>query len=148
MNTLFIDTHGDFIFLAIYKNDKILIEKEIYEKKDHSTVCFPTLVGLLSDANLDIHDIHDLPNRLFNNKQPSFRFIPSFVVGIPVLRATLAFNLLIPNARFHEKLSPGIFIFCPIAVIPINSTCLFENKDPPSHPTSIDPFAKSEKHKS
>ena len=60
MNTLFIDTHGDFIFLAIYKNDKILIEKEIYEKKDHSTVCFPTLVGLLSDANLDIHDIHDL----------------------------------------------------------------------------------------
>ena len=54
MNTLFIDTHGDFIFLAIYKNDKILIEKEIYEKKDHSTVCFPTLVGLLSDANLDI----------------------------------------------------------------------------------------------
>ena len=32
------------------------------------------------------------------------------MVGIPVLRATLDFNPLIPNARFHEKLNPEGFL--------------------------------------
>lgn len=39
---------------------------------------------------------------------PIFLSIPESDVGIPVVRATFCVSLVIPNALFHEKLSPGI----------------------------------------
>ena len=39
---------------------------------------------------------------------PIFRSNPAFDVGMPVIRATRCFIFVIPNARFHEKLRPGM----------------------------------------
>ena len=39
---------------------------------------------------------------------PIFRSIPAFEVEIPVVLAIRCFIFVIPNARFHEKLRPGI----------------------------------------
>jgi len=47
---------------------------------------------------------------------PILRSIPDFVVGIPVFRATLLFNPLIPSSLFSENenpyfpLNPNIFL--------------------------------------
>lgn len=60
MNTLLIDTHSDFIFLAIYQNGKLKLKKEIFEKKDHSTICMPLLLELLKSSNLKLDDINEL----------------------------------------------------------------------------------------
>ena len=48
---------------------------------------------------------------------PIFRSMPDLVVGIPVVRAILCFNLVIPNALFREKLTPGIFVLVMISVM-------------------------------
>ncbi len=60
MNTLLIDTHADFIFLAIYQNQEIKYKKESKEKKDHSTICMPLLIELLSESKLNINQIDDI----------------------------------------------------------------------------------------
>ena len=60
MNTLFIDTHADFIFLGIYKDNQLINKVEVFEKKDHSTICMPSLVKLLSDSRLTIQEIDDV----------------------------------------------------------------------------------------
>jgi hypothetical protein len=39
---------------------------------------------------------------------PIFRSTPAFEVGMPVALAILCFVCVIPNARFHEKLRPGM----------------------------------------
>jgi len=54
---------------------------------------------------------------------PTFRCIPCFVVGIPVRLANLCFSPVIPNARFHEKLSPGMIdFFLPMVLLTNNIT--------------------------
>lgn len=40
--------------------------------------------------------------------EPIFRSSPAFDVGMPVSRANCCFACVMPNARFHEKLRPGI----------------------------------------
>ena len=42
---------------------------------------------------------------------PIFRSTPARDVGIPVVRATCCFALVMPSALFKEKLRPGIFVF-------------------------------------
>ena len=41
-------------------------------------------------------------------KPPTFRSIPAFEVGMPVLRAMFCFAFVMPSALFHEKDNPGI----------------------------------------
>lgn len=41
---------------------------------------------------------------------PIFFSNPDFVVGIPVSFAIRCFTFVMPNARFHEKDTPGILI--------------------------------------
>lgn len=89
MNTLLIDTHADFIFLAIYQNDKLIIEKEITEKKDHSTLCFQALIKLLSDAHAEIQDINDLIVVIGPGSFTGVR------IGVTIAK-TLAYTLKIP----------------------------------------------------
>jgi hypothetical protein len=35
--------------------------------------------------------------------------MPALLVGMPVRRAICRFRAVMPRARFHEKLTPGIF---------------------------------------
>ena len=43
---------------------------------------------------------------------PILRSNPVLVMGMPVVRLMLCFTFVIPNARFHEKLRPGMSDFC------------------------------------
>lgn len=43
-----------------------------------------------------------------NIQLPIFRSTPFFDVGMPVARLMSCFIFVIPSARFHEKLSPGM----------------------------------------
>lgn len=43
---------------------------------------------------------------------PIFRSIPDLDIGMPVARLIFCFTFVIPNARFHEKLMPGMSDFC------------------------------------
>lgn len=47
----------------------------------------------------------------FNISLPILRSKPCLVIGTPVARAISCFTLDMPTARFHENVSPGIFIF-------------------------------------
>ena len=44
MNSLLIDTHSDYIYIAIYQNEKLSYEKKIEDEKEHSRITIPTLV--------------------------------------------------------------------------------------------------------
>lgn len=59
MNTLFIDTHGSKIVLAIYEQDRL--QKKI-EKKDieHSRICIPSLNELLEQCKKRLEDINEI----------------------------------------------------------------------------------------
>jgi hypothetical protein len=48
------------------------------------------------------------PNNIFSIAPPIFLSTPAFDVGMPVTRAIFCLSLVIPKARFHEKLNPGI----------------------------------------
>ena len=53
-------------------------------------------------------------------KRPSFAWRPDRDIGIPVLREMNRFNLVMPSARFQEKVSPGpSFIFLSLHIVQI-----------------------------
>ncbi len=89
MNTLFIDTHGEKILLAIYQEEKLCFKKEGSESQNHSTICMPLLTDLLAEANLLIQDIDDI---IVVNGPGSFTGVR---IGITIGK-TLAFTLKIP----------------------------------------------------
>ena len=86
MNTLFIDTHGEVVVLAIYRDEKLMKKKESKERKDHSTICMPLLVELLTESKLDIKDINDI---VVVNAPGSFTGVR---IGVTIAK-TLAFTL-------------------------------------------------------
>ena len=49
-----------------------------------------------------------LPNSIFIIAPPIFLSTPALDVGMPVERDMFCLSFVIPNARFHEKLNPGI----------------------------------------
>lgn len=53
-------------------------------------------------------NIHFLPVSSLKMALPIFRCTPAFEVGIPVARAIRCLTCVTPNARFHEKLRPGM----------------------------------------
>lgn len=61
---------------------------------------------------------HFFPNRVFSIVLPIFRWSPAFEVGIPVSLAIFCLILVMPSARFSEKLRPGIGVeFLPILFV-------------------------------
>ena len=64
------------------------------------------------------HCTHFFPNSVFNITLPIFRSTPALEVGMPVFFAISLFTCVMPNARFHEKLRPGMGDdFFPIAIL-------------------------------
>jgi hypothetical protein len=49
-----------------------------------------------------------LPNSFLRKKPPTFLSSPVFDVGIPVVRETFCFSLVMPRALFREKERPGM----------------------------------------
>ncbi len=89
MNTLFIDTHGEMVVLALYKSERLIKKKEGTERQDHSTICMPLLVELLTEEKITIHDINDI---VVVNGPGSFTGVR---IGVTIAK-TLAYTLKIP----------------------------------------------------
>ncbi len=60
MITLYIDTHDIDLVIGLFKDGKTINIKEVKGAKDHSSTTMPTLVDLLKESNLDIHDVNDI----------------------------------------------------------------------------------------
>ena len=57
-------------------------------------------------------------SRVLRKILPIFLSIPTFDIGTPVVRLMFCFIFVIPNARFHEKLRPGMGDdFFPIVIL-------------------------------
>lgn len=57
-------------------------------------------------------------SRVLRKILPIFLSIPTFDIGMPVVRLMFCFIFVIPNARFHEKLWPGMGDdFFPIVIL-------------------------------
>lgn len=76
--------------------------------KDNTSLCIPYFgqVGILANTG----SYYFLLNNIFKIAPPIFLSIPDRVVGMPVFCVKARFIFVIPNARFHEKLTPGIFV--------------------------------------
>ena len=61
-----------------------------------------------SDSCSHTRMFYFLPNKAFQIALPIFRSTPAFDVGMPVALAIFCLICVMPKARFHEKLSPGI----------------------------------------
>ena len=68
------------------------------------------------------HRIRSIRNLMI--EFPILRSIQAFDIGTPVVLLICRFTFVIPNARFHEKLRPGISVdFFPICFVH-NFLCL------------------------
>ena len=107
MNTLLIDTHDRELLLAIYKDEKLKWKKEIKEQLDHSTVCMPSLVALLNEASLTIHDINDI---VVVNGPGSFTGVRLGVTIAKILSYTLQIPIRsITSLELYEYPSDAIY---------------------------------------
>ncbi|MBR1679118.1 MAG: tRNA (adenosine(37)-N6)-threonylcarbamoyltransferase complex dimerization subunit type 1 TsaB [Bacilli bacterium] len=89
MDTLYIDTHDTSVVLALYKDEILVSKKEIENSRAHSEITIPTLVSLLEENHITIHDISDI---IVVNGPGSFT---GERLGVTIAK-TLAYTLNIP----------------------------------------------------
>ena len=58
--TLFIDTHDKNILIIVYKNGKIINQKNIITINKHSEVAMPAIDEILKESNIDVSDISNI----------------------------------------------------------------------------------------
>ena len=101
MYTLFIDTHSNKIILVLYKDNKILVKKEVETKQSHSVTTMPILIETLRDANIDIKAVKEI---LVVNGPGSFTGVR---IGVTIAK-TLAFTLQIPIKTLSSLLIKAV----------------------------------------
>ena len=89
MDTLYIDTHDTSVVLVLYKDEILVSKKEIENSRAHSEITIPTLVSLLEENHITIHDISDI---IVVNGPGSFT---GERLGVTIAK-TLAYTLNIP----------------------------------------------------
>lgn len=89
MNTLYIDTHSEFVEIGLFQNNKLtkMIHNENVLK--HSVSIMPSIDSLLRSLSLTIHDISDI---LVINGPGSFTGVR---LGVTIAK-TMAFTLRVP----------------------------------------------------
>lgn len=89
-----------------------------------------TIIKIHSAILTEFIHIYFFPNNNFNKIFPSFRSIPLFEVGTPVLRAKLCFALVIPIALFNEKENPKFLLMIKFLICYTFNVCInsFGNK--------------------
>lgn len=60
MHSLYIDTHNEDIVIALFTDEKLQKVKKITEKLDHSRLCMPTIISLLKECRLNVHQLSDI----------------------------------------------------------------------------------------
>lgn len=88
MFTLFIDTHGELIIVALYNEDK-LIKKEQISEYSHAVFLAPMIDSILKENNLTVRDIKDI---VAVNGPGSFTGLR---IGLSAAK-TLAYSLNVP----------------------------------------------------
>lgn len=88
MFTLFIDTHGELITVALYNEEK-LIKKEQMSEYSHAVFLAPMIDNILKENNLNVKDIKDI---VAVNGPGSFTGLR---IGLSAAK-TLAYSLNIP----------------------------------------------------
>lgn len=89
MLSLFISTYNSFVIIGLYKNGKIISNKEIESEKGHSMILVPTIENVLKEHNLLPKDLSQI---VVVNGPGSFTGVR---LGITVAK-TLAYTLNIP----------------------------------------------------
>lgn len=89
MYKLFIDTHGNDVLIAIYKNDLAIKYSIVPSEQNHSTNTIPTIEKLIDELNLSIRNIDEI---IVVNGPGSFTGVR---IGVTVAK-TLAYTLNIP----------------------------------------------------
>ncbi len=89
MYTLFIDTHGSKVVLALYKDGKILDHIEDTSPSKHSEITMPNLKKILDQNAINVHDIGEI---IVVNGPGSFTGVR---LGVTIAK-TLAYTLDIP----------------------------------------------------
>lgn len=89
----------------------LLLAERLALSSPIASVCLPHPSERINGSIWPHHN--HFPNNSLSKLFPIFRSNPAFDVGIPVWRANCCFAFVIPNARFHEKLTPGIPVLLP-----------------------------------
>lgn len=89
MNTLFLDTHANKVVVVIFKDNKIIVKKEVETIYNHSETTMPILIEALNEANCNINDINLI---ICVNGPGSFTGVR---IGVTIAK-TLAFTLKVP----------------------------------------------------
>lgn len=97
MYTLFIDTHGNDVLVAIYKDDLVIKYSLVPSEQNHSTNTLPTIEKMLGELNLSIWTIKAI---VVVNGPGSFTGVR---IGVTIAK-TLAYTLNIPIKAINSLL--------------------------------------------
>lgn len=60
MICLFFDTSSDLLKVSLIKDDKIIFDKELHTKNDHSSYLVPTIDGAFKSNNIDFKELDEI----------------------------------------------------------------------------------------
>ena len=89
MICLFFDTSSDLLKVSLIKDDKIIFDKELHTKNDHSSYLVPTIDEAFKSNNIDFKELDEI---IVGNGPGSF---PGTRISIAVAK-TYAFSFNIP----------------------------------------------------
>ena len=100
MKSLYIDTHSEKVFIAIYENGNIKKIEKI-SNKSHSEIVIPCLQELLNECNIGLNDIDEI---VVVNGPGSFTGVR---IGVTIAK-TIAYSLNIPIKTITSLEAYGI----------------------------------------
>lgn len=89
MYSLYIDTHGNKVVIIVYKDNQVLIKKEVESNYDHSETTMPILIESIKQADIEVKDLNQI---IIVNGPGSFTGVR---IGVTIAK-TLAYTLNIP----------------------------------------------------
>lgn len=101
MYTLYIDTHCNKIVIVVYKDQEIIVKKEVTSNYDHSVTTMPILIEAISESNIEIENINQI---IVVNGPGSFTGVR---IGVTIAK-TLAYTLNIPIKIFSSLLIKSV----------------------------------------
>lgn len=101
MISLLLDTHTNKIIIVLYKDEKILVKKEIETSFNHSETTMPSLIQVLNEANYTIKDVKEI---ICVNGPGSFTGVR---IGVTIAKM-LAYTLSIPIKTMSSLLIKAV----------------------------------------
>ncbi len=115
MYKLFISTYSELITIGLFKDNKLLMQKEKESEKSHSIYLVPMIDEILKENNIECQDLKEI---LVVNGPGSFTGIR---LGVTVAK-TLAYTLNIPIKTISSIEAISVSIKEPNKIITISDT--------------------------